>query len=422
MKNIKSIKGILLGLLFFIPVCTLSAFSNDPDSSKVVTYQGFVKNAKTMEMLPFASITLDGSSAATVSNIDGEFTIKVDKESVVKNLNFSYIGFKNKSLALSSIDFTKKLIVKLEPATEFITQLTIRPANGAEIIGKVLASIKENYSTQPIMMTGFYRETVKNRRDYVSISEAIVDIYKSPYNNDLQFDQVKIDKGRKSTNVAKMDTLFVRLQGGPAVSILLDIVKNPYAIFTEEYEKVYDFELENVVSLNDRLHYVIDFKQKKYIDEPFFYGKLYIEIERLAISEIKFSLNLDNKQEASRIFIRKKPAGVKVNPLKTSYRASYIIDDNKWYFNYARAEVKFKLNWKKKFFNSTYSLMSELAITERTSEEAEKIARKARFNRSDIMEDKVYAFFDPDYWGDYNLIEPDESIEQAIKKLYRQYK
>ena len=126
MKNIKSIKGILLGLLFFIPVCTLSAFSNDPDSSMVVTYQGFVKNAKTMEMLPFASITLDGSSAATVSNIDGEFTIKVDKESGAKNLNFSYIGFKNKSLALSSIDITKKLIIKLEPATEFITQLTIR--------------------------------------------------------------------------------------------------------------------------------------------------------------------------------------------------------------------------------------------------------------------------------------------------------
>lgn len=422
MKNIKSIKGILLGLLFLFPVLSLNDLSAQADSSSFVTYTGFVKNAKTNETLAFASITLDGSSAATVSNIDGEFIIKVDKTSKAKNLNFSYIGFKNKSIAISSINKEKKLIVKLDPATEFITELTVRPANGSEIMRKVLSNIKKNYSTKAIMMTGFYRETVKNRRDYVSISEAIVDIYKSPYNNDLQFDQVKIDRGRKSTNVAKMDTLFVRLQGGPAVSILLDIVKNPYAIFTEEFDKVYDFSLDNVVSLNDRLHYVIGFKQKSYIDEPFFYGKLYVEIDRLAISEIEFSLNLDNKEEASRIFIKKKPMGVTVNPLKTTYRASYIIDDNTWFFNYARAEVKFKLNWKKKLFNSTYSLMSELAITERKTEDAEKINRKVRFNRHDIMEDKVFAFFDPEYWGDYNLIEPDESIEQAIKKLYRQYK
>ena len=101
MKNIKSIKGILLGLLFLFPVLSLSDLSAQTDSSSFVTYTGFVKNAKTSEVLAFASITLDGSSAATVSNIDGEFIIKVDKKSKSRHLNFSYIGFKNKSIALS---------------------------------------------------------------------------------------------------------------------------------------------------------------------------------------------------------------------------------------------------------------------------------------------------------------------------------
>ena len=422
MKTIKSIRGILLGVFFLFPVLSLTAFSAQPDSSTYVSYHGFVKNAQTNEVLSFASITLDGSSAATVSNIDGEFTIKVDKNSKARNLNITYIGFKNKSLLLSSIDNNKTLTVKLEPVTEFITELTIRPTNGAEIINNVLRNISLNYSTDPVMMTGFYRETVKNRRDYVSISEAIVDIYKSPYSSDVQFDQVKIDRGRKSTQVTKMDTLLVKLQGGPAICLMLDVVKNPYTLFTDEYKNIYEFQVENIVSLNDRLHYVISFKQRSYVTDPFFFGKIYVEIDRLAISEIEFSLNIDNKEEASRIFIKRKPAGVDVTPMKTNYRASYTIQDNQWFFNYARAEVKFKLNWKKKLFNSTYSLMSEIAITERKDEDAEKINRKARFNKSDIMEDEVQAFFDPEFWGDYNLIEPDESIEQAIKKLYRQYK
>ena len=153
--------------------------------------------------------------------------IKVNKSSTSKTLMISYIGYRNKTISLSEFEKDKFLTIKLEPLTEHLKELTIRPADGAEIIRQVLYNRHNNYSQQAISMTGFYRETIKNRRNYVSISEAIVDIYKSNYNNDLQFDQVKIDKGRKSSKVEKMDTLLVKLQGGPAVLMLLDIVKHP---------------------------------------------------------------------------------------------------------------------------------------------------------------------------------------------------
>lgn len=422
MKKRKIITTILLGILILFPVCNLSASDSDNDSTQFISYQGIIKNAKTNEVLPFSSIILKGTNVATVSNIDGEFIIKVSESNTSRTLTLSYIGYSNKSILLSEFVKDKFLTIKLEPLTEHLKELTIRPENGAEIIRQVLYNRHNNYSQKAISMTGFYRETIKNRRNYVSISEAIVDIYKAPYDNDLRFDQVKIYKGRKSSKVEKMDTLLIKLQGGPAILMLLDIVKNPHNIFTEDYDKIYVFEFENVVSIKDRLHYVLSFKQNSYIDEPYFYGKLYIDIERLAITDAIFSLNLENKVEASRIFIRKKPAGVKITPMNTTYRASYSIQDDTWFFNYVRAEVKFKIDWKKKLFNTTISLMSELAITDRLPEMAEKIVRKERFGRSDFMEEKVDAFFDPNYWGDYNLIEPDASIEQAIRKLYRQYK
>ncbi|HEX9826376.1 MAG TPA: carboxypeptidase-like regulatory domain-containing protein, partial [Flavobacteriaceae bacterium] len=34
-----------------------------------------------------------------------------------------------------------------------------------------------------------------------------------------------------------------------------------------------------------------------------------------------------------------------------------------------------------------------------------------------IIADAVSGFSDPDFWGPYNLIEPDKSIEIAIEKI-----
>jgi hypothetical protein len=41
---------------------------------------------------------------------------------------------------------------------------------------------------------------------------------------------------------------------------------------------------------------------------------------------------------------------------------------------------------------------------------------------SDIFADQVTYFSDGDFWGEYNYIKPDESIESAISKLNRKLK
>ena len=63
--------------------------------------------------------------------------------------------------------------------------------------------------------------------------------------------------------------------------------------------------------------------------------------------------------------------------------------------------------------------MSEIAITDRTEEEVVKFTTKERLRKGDIFTEELAAFADPDFWGDYNVIEPDQSIESAIRKLNR---
>ena len=425
MKTQTTHRSIGLMIALFFLGATLYAAAGIPeeqtDTVKYQTYYGKVVDSESQRTLPFATIEALGSNVATVTNIDGNFTIKIERTSNVSQLKVSYIGFQNKIVNLANFNDDRSLTVELAQSSIQLKQVTIRPKDAMELINDVLYNIRVNYSEQPMMMRGFYRETIERGRNYVSISEAVIDIYKGSYSNEFQVDQVKLFKGRKSADVEKMDTVLFKVQGGPNTTILLDVVKNPYILLSEEYQDIYDFHLTDVITIDDKLHYVVSFNQKEYVDEPFYRGKLYIEMDKLAITEAEFELNVENQDEAARLFIQRKPMGMSIIPERAAYRAKYTIEDNTWYFSYARAEVKFKVDWKKKLFNTTYSTMSELAITDRTYEGIEKFSGKDRFKSRDILDDKVYVFFDQDFWEGYNVIEPDQSIESAIKRLNRRF-
>ena len=48
------------------------------------------------------------------------------------------------------------------------------------------------------MLTAFYRETVQKRRRYISVSEAVMDVYKTVYNSrDVVREKVQLLIGRR---------------------------------------------------------------------------------------------------------------------------------------------------------------------------------------------------------------------------------
>ena len=85
--------------------------------------------------------------------------------------------------------------------------------------------------------------------------------------------------------------------------------------------------------------------------------------------------------------------------------------------------LDFKVNSDKKIFNTTYSLSSEMVITdwkENTSLDYPK--RKEILKSNVILTDSKLGFRDKDFWGINNIIEPENTIENAIKKIKRKLK
>lgn len=427
MKTIKHLSLIVAVVL----LAFIAQTANAGDSSRIkesaqqnfISIKGKVVDAETGTPLVFASVSVTETNVGIITNIDGEFTLKINESLASKNLEISYLGYKNKVIPVSQMKNNGfKNIISLEAAPIPIKEIIVKPLNPEEIVGKAIDRISKNYESIPNLMTAFYRETIRKNRTYVSIGEAVVEIFKAPYNSDMRFDGARIYKGRKSSDVEKMDTVLFKLQGGPVSVLQLDLAKNTDLILTRDAMKYYDYSLTGVIEIDEKPHYVIDFIQKPSVEIPLFMGSLYIEADSYAISEAEFGFNLSDKAAVSSIFIKKKPLGMEVTPEIATYRAKYREQDGKWHFAYSRAEVKFKVHWKKKLFNTYYTTMSELAITDRTDQEVIKFAGKDKIKYSDIFSEKVTAFTDPEFWGDYNVIEPDQSIESAIRRLSRKLK
>ena len=387
------------------------------DTTTYVQFSGSIVDSKTGDPLTFATLTVEGTNIATVCNSDGEFLLKVPKSMTNKSVVASYIGYSTKTIPITSLKSEREKI-KLDMITVSLAEINVFPNDPNYLIRAVLNKRGQNYMNDAALMTAFYRETIKKGWSYVSLSEAVVEVLKQPFNSSRP-DAIRLFKGRKSADYTKLDTLTFKLMGGPYSTLMLDVIKNPYAIFTDDILGFYDFNITNITRVNDKLVYVMEFKQKANVDEPLFFGKLYIDSESLAITSAAYNLNVSNRSEAAGLFIKKKPAGAEVYPTEASYLVNYRQTNGKWIYGYSRGQITFKVNWLKRLFNTSYYTTIEMAVTDWQIADEKNFKGMDRMKTNVIVEDAVAGFADKDFWGEYNVIEPEQSIDAAIKKIQK---
>lgn len=394
---------------------------NKQENGKTSVYSGKVIDAETKKPVVFANVYLNGSGIGTVTNSEGEFLIRVPENYSASQIVITYLGYKNAVVSLNNWG-EKEKIIYLEPSPIPIEEVIIRKTDPYELIKAALKNIGQNYSNKPERQMGFYREYIKQNRHYVEIAEAVLDIYKASYTNEMDYDRIKIFKGRKSYDVKKMDTVVFKFQGGPKTSFLLDVVKNPANVLSPEILNYYEYKLAGMTRINDRDVYIISFNQKDRLPFALYQGNIYLDVKTLAIIGIDFKISEKALDLAVEDLVRKKPVGMKINLISANYLVNYLQSDNKWYLNHVKSELVFNCKWDKKLFKSTYVISFEMVVTDRDTVNVEKFKQRETVSISDVLADKVDYFADDNFWGDYNIIKPDENIEAAIRRLSRKLK
>ena len=418
----KTFKGFA-ALIFF----TLIGFQNTGYATNAIVqdtitfkqYKGKVIDSKSKKPLVFATLIVNNTNISSITNTQGEFLLKIPADYSNHRVTVSFLGYTSKVIDFNDLN-ESNIVIKLETHIEELSEIKINIEDANSLVREMLRNKGNNYFDFPTSMTAFYRETIKKRRNYVSLSEAVVEVNKQAYTNSKN-DLLKLYKARKNTDYDKLDTITLKLKGGPSSTLKIDVMKNPLDFFGDDIYDRYQFNFETSTKIDDKPVYVVSFKQKKHIKDPYYFGKLFIDANSYALISTKFYLNLEDKKEASRIFVIKKPKKATVIPTQAMYQINYREKNGKWHFGYSRIELGFKIDYDKRLFNSVYNIVMEMAITDwEEITENTTIKFRDRLKPSVILSDEVQGFADPEFWGEYNVIEPEKPIENAIKKIQKQ--
>jgi hypothetical protein len=418
-KNSLKIKQVLI--VVFLVLQGLMPCQSASISIKVdyVEYKGKVVSSKNGDPIASAYLSVNGTNISTITNNDGVFSLKVPENITGAMVTVSYLGYQSKIIPLDNFT-TENTRIELEESVEELSEISIFSSKDArELVLDMLKKRDDNYINDQTQMTAFYRETIKKRRRNVSLSEAVVKIYKQPYASSKR-DEISIIKARKKTDYERLDTLALKLRGGPFNTIYLDVMKYPEFLFNQGEIDIYKFTFDRPTKINNRYLYVVNFEEKDH-NSPWYYGKLFVDTETHTLVKATYKLNVKNRNAASSLFVKKKPAGARVYPINVDYKIDYRESNGKWFYGYGNAQLEFVVNWKHKLFNSRYTINGEMAVTDWELDPDEKSRRKKNLIKpSVVMVDDVSGFSDPDFWGDNNIIEPEKSIENAIEKIQRQ--
>ena len=414
---IKSI-GCVLAVLILSGVIPLTAQDN---VEKYTIVSGVIKDKSNKKKLEHVNVSISESNIGTITNTDGEFSLKIPESIQAKDIEVSHIGYLNARIPLKGESLTEQTIW-LSPYANLLSEILVRARDPRSIVEEALRKIPTNYSPKSNMRKGFYREIAQKGRRYINISEAVIDIYKTPYNETAERDRVQISKGRRLLSQKQSDTLAVKLLGGPNMAIYIDVVKNPDCLLAKEDLLFYEFRMEDPTSIGDRSQYVISFRPKVKLSYPLCYGTLYIDKERLSFTRAEFNLSMDDKNKATQAILRKKPFGLHFKPVEVSYLVSYKNQGDVTYLSYIRNNIRFKCDWKRKLFSTNYTILSEMVVTDREENNITAIPYKVAFKQNHVFSDKVDNFTNDNFWGTYNIIEPTESLEHAVNKLKKQQK
>ena len=411
-------KTRFLLLLFSFLFISVQSFAFQPSDIKYVEYKGEVVNARNGKPISSAYLALSNSNISTITNADGQFSLKVPEDLTDATVTISVLGFQSKTLPISYFKNTNT-IIELEETVQELSEISLYKAtNPTLLVKEMLAKKDENYLTDQSLMTSFYRETIKKGWSNVSLSEAVVKIFKSPYNSSKR-DLLSIYKARKSTDYDKLDTVALKLRGGPYNALYLDMMKYTEYVLRPEMIDSYKFKFDDPTKINDRYTYVIDFEEADKAD-PWYYGKLFIDAETSTLVKADYSLNVDDRDAAAAMFVKKKPSGSKVYPTELNYQVDYAQNNGKWYFAYGKAQMDYVVNWRKKIFNSKYKINSEMVVTDWQEYVGDDWKKSVDLIKPNIvMVDDVSGFNDSEFWGSNNIIEPEKSIQNAIDKIKR---
>ena len=195
----------------------------------------------------------------------------------------------------------------------------------------------------------------------------------------------------------------------------LDVVKYAETFLDPEYEYLYQYRFEQPEIINGRITWIIRFDRLAETEFPCFNGKLWIDADSYALVGAAYSYDKKSLKINGRSFIQKEPFGFDTRPENVDYSVQYRLLNGKWQFYSAHSDIVFRVKQKKKF-KTEYRNVTDVLVTQQYPfPKRGRFGPEGIFHEKDIFSEKI-GIYDKEFWGNYNVIKPDDDLIKAVKE------
>jgi hypothetical protein len=388
----------------------------EEDSVGYLTVEGTLLDRYTGEAVAYATVGVPGRAIGTVSNGNGDFRLRIPDSLRNASVGFSHIGYLTQEVELPAAE--KSRVFLLEPKVISIQEVVVRLVNPLRLLHNMRDKRETNYAGQPVYFTTFYREGVERKKGFVNLTEAVFKVYKTPYNHSPSADQVKLLKMRRISNEHERDTLITKIKSGINACLMLDVVKNlPDFLLLPENEHQYDYVHSDITVVDDRIANIISFEQKKDIREPLYRGELFLDAENDALLSARFEIHPRYVEKATGMLVAQKSKNLHIASRQVVYSVSYKPWNGTYYVNHIRGDLYFRIRKKSQLFSSaTIHTWFEMATCRIETENVSRFTRSEALQTRTIFAETNFGY-DSDFWGNFNIILPEEKLNEAISRI-----
>ncbi len=413
-----------------IIIAVLLLCSYVADAQSYIRVTGRVIDSQNENAIGFAHVGIPELGIGTTSGNDGVFSLKIPAKGKNSKMTISFLGYQ--TYQINVMDINDHLKVKLQRSATDLTEIVVTDKNQPiDIVRKAIKNISNNYPTKSMTHLGFYRESRTDdslRHKY--LAEGVLKIYTKSYKKKKNGGLIGLVQGRLMNFKNPLDTVSnAGLTSGHMAAHRFDFVKNREDFIDKKLLDLYQYELEEITTYQDRPVYIISFgpdlskvkPQEKNENKTNFLQAIAAAIMKKKVPEtharLKGRMFIDADSYA---FIRAEfevtKSGLKKKndyPLYAGtwrynkYVVNYRKHNEKWYFSDALREGGYR-------GEGVYT--NEIKITQIDTGDQGPIPYEERISRGDEFAQETGSYEDS-FWKSFNTTPLKAALAESVQQF-----
>jgi len=314
----------LIYLLFFVFVNTLFAQPTKILKGKIIEKESLIP-------IPYATVKLLYSNKSTVSNAEGSFNLDVSADNSKDSIVISCMGYKPLKIEVESMKKDNVSIFSMKENKILLNEVTITPLKVTAILNEAIKISNSRYSS-PLILKGYYRESVKRDSFLSKYADGLVEYYVERNKKNTPKILLKVTESRvkelpmpdDEEKVNALDNSLINIASvveyiSPMQAGVMDSTKFNY----------YNYRLSEI-SDNGKEIYCIDFSPIKTGNNIYFTGKVYIDKTTNLIMSLAYKAAAPANEFLKSISL----FGLTIGANSFDYVIKYKLEENQYYLAY----------------------------------------------------------------------------------------